>query len=334
MPSIRRSQVLAIRQVQARRARRVTSLLLAAACWLGAAAPTLAGPLPQVMVSNGAPRTVGEHEVAVWANSPQTALSLRNPSSGFLSTSVRWVNVPVGSYLVTPAGVAEAATRDGNSMQARVTLSGGSTARWRLDPNLKGAYTFAVSGGDVPALAMAQRVDGINFALHLGNARTSLGDTLQSLQRLPFPTYVVPGNRDRYADYVARTGPVRRDFAIGHDRFVILDNADARVRKAQREWLAGRLAAFRSEGARRVYVFMHWPLIDPRRGKHVQMESAKEARALQKVFREGGVSAVFASHIPIANHSIRQGVNYHVVGPGHALVVRVQDDTLSVRTLP
>lgn len=334
MPSVRRSQVPAGRRVQPRSARHVASLLVAAACWLGTAAPSFAGPLPQVMVSSGALQTVGEHEVSVWANSPQTALSLRNPSGGFLSTSVRWVNVPVGSYLVTPAGVAEAATRDGNTMQARATLSGGSTAQWRLEPNLKGAYTFAVSGGDVPALAMTQRVGGINFALHLGNARTSLGDTLQSLKRLPFPTYVVPGNRDRYADYVARTGPVRRDFAIGRDRFIILDNADARVRKPQRDWLAGRLAAFRSEGARRVFVYMHWPLIDPRRGKHVQMESAKEARALQRVLREGGVTAVFASHIPIANHSIRQGVNYHVVGPGHALVVRVQDDSLSVRTLP
>ncbi|HEY9856443.1 MAG TPA: hypothetical protein V6D05_11945 [Stenomitos sp.] len=334
MPSVRRSQLLAARQVRPVSLRSLTSLLLAAACTFGAGLPALAAPLPQVSVSCGALRSLGEHEVAIWANSPQTALTLRNPSGGFLSTATRWVNVPVGSYLVTPSGVAEAATRDGISMQARVTLSGGSTGRWRLDPNLKGAYTFAVSGGDLPALGMAQRVGGINFAMHLGNARAALGETIATLEHLPFPTYVVPGNRDRYADYVARTGPVRRDFAIGRDRFVVLDNADARVRQAQREWLAGRLRAFRSEGARRVFVFMHWPLIDPRRGKHVQMESSKEIRALQRVFQEGGVSAVFASHIPIANRSTRNGVDYHIVGPGHALVVRVQDDSLSVQTLP
>lgn len=334
MPSLRRTQVLARRQVRSLPTRPLTSLVLAATAWLGLLAPAIAAPAPQVTVSGGALRAVSEHEVSVWANSPQAALSLRNPSGGFLSTAVRWINVPVGSYLVTPQGVAEAATRDGNSMLARVTLSGGSTARWRLEPNLKGDYSFAVSGGDVPALALAQRVSGVNFALHLGNARTSLGETLQALERLPFPTYVVPGNRDRTRDYLARTGTVRRDFAIGRDRFVILDNADAHVRKAQREWLAGRLRAFRAEGARRVFVFMHWPLVDPRRGKHVQMESVQEIRALQRVFKEGGVSAVFASHIPIANHSTRQGVNYHVVGPGHALVVRVQDAALSVRTLP
>lgn len=335
MPSVRRFQVLAARRVRALPTRHFTLLMLAVSCGLGLGAPALAAPLPQVTVSSGALRAVGEHEVVVWANSPQTSVALRNPSGGFLSTAVRWVNVPVGSYLVTPEGVAEASTRDGNTMQARVTLSGGNTARWRLEPNLKGAYSFAVSGGDVPAIAMAQRVSGgVNFAMHLGNARTPLGETLQALQKLPFPTYLVPGNRDRYADYVARTGAVRRDFAIGRDRFVVLDNADAHVRRAQREWLAGRLRAFRVEGARRVFVFMHWPLIDPRRGKHVQMESAQEIRALQRVFKAGGVSAVFASHIPIANQSKRLGVDYHVVGPGHALVVRVQDDTLSVRTLP
>lgn len=334
MPSVRRSPVLAARQVRPRPTRHLSALVLAASCWLGLVAPVAAAPVPQVSVSNGAVRTLGEHEVSIWANSPQTALSLRNPSAGFLSTAVRWINVPVGSYLVTPQGVAEAATRDGNSMLARVTLSGGSTARWRLDPNLKGDYTFAVSGGDLPALAMAQRVPGVNFAMHLGNARTSLAETMQTLQRLPFPTYVVPGNRDRYRDYVAKTGPVRRDFAIGRDRFVVLDNADAHVGKAQRDWLAGRLNAYRAEGARRVFVFMHWPLVDPRRGKHVQMESVKEIRALEKVFRAGGVSAVFSSHVPIASHTKRQGVDYHVVGPGHALVVNVQQNSLSIRTLP
>lgn len=334
MPSVRRTQVLACRQVRPRPTRHLPTLLVAASCWLGLMAPAFAAPVPLVTVSSGAVRSRGEHEVSLWSNSPQTSLSLRNPSAGFLSTAVRWINVPVGSYLVTPQGVAEAATRDGNSMLARVTLSGGSTARWRLEPNLKGDYSFAVSGGDVPALAMAQRVSGVNFALHLGNARTSLNETMQSVQRLPFPTYLVPGNRDRYRDFVAKTGAVRRDFAIGRDRFVILDNADAHVRKAQRDWLAGRLRAFRTEGARRVFVFMHWPLIDPRRGKHVQMASVQEIRALEKVFREGKVSAVFSSHIPIASHTKRKGVDYHVVGPGHALVVRVQDSSLSIRTLP
>lgn len=329
MSSARRSQLLARWQV---RSRALLAALLAAG--LGAVHPALAAPVPQVTVSNGAVRSAGEHEVSVWSNSPQTAVSLRNPSGGFLSTSVRWMNVPAGSFLVTPSGVAEGSSRDGNTMLARVTLSGGSTARWQLDPNLKDTYTFAVSGGDVPALAMVQRVGGVNFAMHLGNALAPLDETLHTLERLPFPTYVLPGNRDRYADYKAHTGLVRRDFAIGRDRFVVLDNADAHVSRPQREWLAGRLRAFRAEGARRVFVFMHWPLIDPRRGKHVQMESVYEIRALRRIFEEGGVSAVFASHIPIANHSYRRGVEYHVVGPGHALVVRVQSDSLSVRTLP
>ncbi|MNY40046.1 hypothetical protein D3C86_1747630 [compost metagenome] len=64
------------------------------------------------------------------------------------------------------------------------------------------------------------------------------------------------------------------------------------------------------------------------------MYDRKEIRALQALFKENRVSAVFASHIPIADISQRQGVDYYIAGPGHAMVVQSQGPSLSIRALP
>jgi hypothetical protein len=64
------------------------------------------------------------------------------------------------------------------------------------------------------------------------------------------------------------------------------------------------------------------------------MYDRKEIRSLQALFQDNKVSAVFSSHIPIADISQRQGVDYYIAGPGHAMVVRTQGPTLSIRTLP
>lgn len=298
-------------------------------------APALAAPKPQVSVQGGAQRGTNDSEIGIWANSPQTEVAVRNPAAGFLRTTVRWRNVPRGAFLVSPEGVADAPSREGTTLSSRVLVPGNSEARWKLDPNLKDDYTFVVSGGEIKALELAKRAGSVDFGIHLGNALKPLDKTLSGLAQFPFPTYVVPGNRDRVQDYVARTGEVRREFAIGRDRFLILDNAeDAKFSGAQRAWAAERLKAYRAEGARRIFVFMHWPLVDPRKGKNAAMYDRKEIRSLQSLFNEHKVDAVFASHIPVANISQRQGVDYYIAGPGHAMVVQSQGPALSIRALP
>ncbi|MBO9542037.1 metallophosphoesterase [bacterium] len=284
---------------------------------------------------DGAQRGTSEQEIGIWANSPQTEVSVRNPAGGFLRATVRWRNVPKGAFLVSPEGVADAPSREGTTLSSRILVAGNSEARWKLDPNLKNDYTFVVSGGDVKGLELAKRTGTVDFGLHLGNALKPLDQTLNTLSQLPFPTYVVPGNRDRRQDYVARTGEVRREFAIGRDRFLILDNAeDQKFSSAQRAWAAERLRAYRAEDARRIFVFMHWPMVDPRKGKNAAMYDRQEIRALQALFKEHKVTAVFASHIPIADISQRQGVDYYIAGPGHAMVVQSQGSSLSIRALP
>lgn len=314
---------------------RLVCTLLCAGLIASLAPTALAAPAPKVTVTGGAQRGTTDKEIGIWANSPQTEVSVRNPSGGFLRATVRWRNVPQGAFLVSPEGVADAPSRDGTTLSSRILVAGNSAARWKLDPNLKDDYSFVVSGGEVAALGLAKRAGGVDFGLHLGNALKPLDQTLSALSELPFPTYVVPGNRDRQQDYVARTGEVRREFAIGRDRFLILDNAkDAKFSGAQRAWAAERLKAYRAENARRVFVFMHWPMVDPRKGKNAAMYDRKEIRALQALFKENRVSAVFSSHIPIADISQRQGVDYYIAGPGHAMVVRTQGPALSIRALP
>ncbi|HEY9900083.1 MAG TPA: hypothetical protein V6D00_12960 [Pantanalinema sp.] len=329
MPSIRRPRGRSPRLVCTLLC---TGLIAPLVAWTS---PALAAPRPQVSVRDGAQRGTSDQEIGIWANSPQTEVSVRNPAGGFLRATVRWRNVPKGAFLVSPEGVADAPSREGTTLSSRLLVAGNSEARWKLDPNLKDDYSFVVSGGEIAALELARRAGGVDFGLHLGNALKPLDKTLSALSQLPFPTYVVPGNRDRKQDYVARTGEVRREFAIGRDRFLVLDNAeDAKFSGAQRAWAAARLKAYRAEDARRVFVFMHWPMVDPRRGKNAAMYDRQEIRALQALFRENKVSAVFSSHIPIADISQRSGVDYYIAGPGHAMVVRTQGPSLSIRALP
>lgn len=311
-----------------------TRWLLGALLVVASASAAAGATQPGVVVEQGAVRAIAPREIDVWANSPRASIALLHTGIGFYRTAVRWFNVPVGSYVASPEGVADAASRNGGTLIQNVLVSGHSTARWQLEPNLKGGYAFAVSSGDPAGLSLVRRTGGVNFAFHLGNAHTPLPETLASLATFPFPTYVVPGNRDSHREYLARTGPVQRDFGIGRDRFVVLDNADGRVGRKQREWVQGRLQAFHAEGARRIYALLHWPLVDPRPAHRANMESRREVRALERVFKAGGVTAVFTGHIPIAAQTQLQGVNYYVVGPGHAVVVRSDGADLSIRTLP
>lgn len=305
---------------------------IAMACLLTCSASALAAP--EVLVHRGALRPSANNELAIWANSPQTSLSLHNPTGGFLQTNIHWFNVPAGSYLATPQGVADAASHSGGTLMARAILAGHGASHWQLEPNIKGGYGFAVLGGDVGGLNLAKKAGDFNFALHLGNSGLQVLDLLTSLELQDFPTYVLPGNLDAHADFLSHTGETSRDFAIGRDRFLLIDNADARCSKAQRAWVSARLQAFRAAGARRIFVFQHWPLSDPRKGKHMAMSNRNEARALEKLFLAHKVSAVFASHLPIGNQTLRQGIPHYVVGPGHALVVQAKGEGLSLRMLP
>lgn len=308
------------------------TVALGFACWLAIALPVWAAP--DVLVHGGAHHPVSENELDIWANSPQTAVSIHNPTGGFLRTNLNWHNVPAGSYLATPKGVAEAASQAGGALVVRSLLAGHGSSNWKLEPNIIGDYGFAVTGGDLQGLTLAKKAGNFNFALHLGNSGLKAPELRKSLERLSFPTYALPGNRDAHAEFIAQTGETSRDFAIERDRFLLIDNASARMNKAQRAWVAERLKRYRREGSRRVFAFLHWPLVDPRKGKSSAMDNRYEVRALQKLFQDGKVTAVFTSHIPIANHSKRHGVSYYVVGPGHALLVHAKGEGLTVRTLP
>lgn len=285
---------------------------------------------PQVTVQGGALRSVTEHEIGIWANSPQAAVTILNASGGFQRTKLRWFNVPVGTYMVSPHGVADAASLQGGSLVAQVVLAGNGTSSWTLDPNLKGGYTFAVTGGDLGGLGRARQAGGVQFAVHLGNSGLGVGALQQALGQQPFPTYLLPGNRDRRADYLTHTGEVRRDFAVGADRFLMLDNSTGRLGAGQLAWATGRLRTFRAERARRIFVFAHWPFES--RGKR-GMTSKREVRTLLRLCQDTGVTAVFATHVPETTRTRRLGVEQLTAGSGHAWLVKVDGDSLVSRPL-
>lgn len=317
------------------RPRAVSLLLLAAALaasTLGTSLPARAEADPLVSVIGGARQARGGNEIGLWLNSPTAAVTIQNPTGRFYRASVRWHNVPVHSFLVSPQGVVDVPSRSGPSLLARVLISAGGAVSWRLDPNLKGDYAFAVTGGSLKGLEGA-RSASLDFAIHLGNAGGPLATTLPRLEAMGFPTYLLPGSNDSRREFEERTGEIRRDFAIGPDRFLLIDNADGHVGVDQRTWAASRLASYRQQKVRYVFVFTHWPLFDPRQGRHAQM-ARRDAKQLHAIFKAQGVNTVFSSQVPGLNQTVRQGVTYHTVGSGAAILVRVQGDRLLLKALP
>ena len=106
----------------------------------------------QVRIHQGARQPSSGKDLEIWANSPQTSLTLYNPDERFLRTDVRWLNVPEGSYLATPQGVADATSVAGCTLKVRSLLAAHGTAHWQLESNIKGDYAFAVTSGALSGL--------------------------------------------------------------------------------------------------------------------------------------------------------------------------------------
>lgn len=271
----------------------------------------------------------------VWANSPEADLTVDTRGRrGFVNLEATWDNVLAGSFVSTPEGVVVGNSRDGAPITAALTLSAPDLDRWTLRPNLSGAYRFAVVSGTRNAkpgqntygtLSRDMAARGTGFAIHLGNAVTN-GNPRQAevfreqLRSLKFPTYVIPGNHEVASggrkDFQKLFGAMPVTFKIGPDRFIMLDNATGQLETRDENWLMGVLARASEERARRIFVFLHQPLVDIRPGLNQGMRDVKQVRRLLKMFKQHSVDTVFAGHIPMYAQERRQGVRYVTTAGG------------------
>lgn len=267
--------------------------------------------------------------ITVWANSPQATLTLSNPEPSFYQAKIQWLNVPTGAFLTTPQGVSDGASRDG-TLSTSITIPGGTQTSWRLDPNLKGNFRFVVTGGGLGGLAKA---DQPNFAIHLGNSGYTPSQLSEALKANAFPTYTLRGTRDATKAFSATLGKAPTAFVVNGNGFIFLDNASGRIGEEQVTWLVERFGQFREANVTRTFVFMHLPMVDPRKGKNVAMSDREEVRKLLQLFKQNQVQTVFAGNLPMIHDSTWRDVRQVIVGGAYALSVDVTPEGVSVRRL-
>ncbi len=267
--------------------------------------------------------------ITVWANSPQATLTLSNPDPSFYQAKIQWLNVPTGAFLTTPQGVSDGASRDG-TLSTSITVPGGSQGVWRLDPNLKGNFRFVVTGGGLGGLEKAEQP---NFAIHLGNSGYAASHLSQALKGKPFPTYTLRGTRDAAKAFNSKLGKAPTAFMVNGTGFIFLDNASGHLGSGQLQWLIERFGQFREAHVSRSFVFMHLPLVDPRKGKNVAMTNRDEVHRLLQLFKQNRVETVFAGNLPLVNESTWRDVPQVIVGGAFAMTVDVTPEGVSLRRL-
>jgi hypothetical protein len=285
--------------------------------------------------TNGAVEAKGPDQLALWCNSPQATLTLDNSlHGGFAGVGTTWQNLVNGAYVATPEGVVIGTSRDGSALKTQLTMQPREKQRWALKPNMAGSYRFAVIGETRNPVSGSQTFGKLSkdmgrrqvqFAVHLGNAAakgnaSQLQVFREQLRSFPFPTYCLPGNEDVAGEgkkaWRQLFGEVPEVFAIGRDRFVLLDNANGKLDKAEVSWLDATLKRANDEHARHIFVFMHQPLVDIRPGLNQGMQDLTQVRALLQLFQARRVHTVFAGHIPMYARETRRGVYYVTSGGG------------------
>ena len=153
---------------------------------------------------------------------------------------------------------------------------------------------------------------------------------------------------DRIGAYRDRRGYDRFSFRERGDAFIGIDSncikeADGEGEEEQFEWLRAQLSM--AAGARHIFVFLHCPIIRERIDEpedYFNFPVDKRRRYID-LFKDAGVTAVFAGHTHKAYSCSYDGIAFYTAGPvGMPLdggesgfnVVRVGRDGVSVEFVP
>ncbi|WP_168719613.1 metallophosphoesterase [Thermosulfurimonas marina] len=190
-------------------------------------------------------------------------------------------------------------------------------------------FSFAVFGDSQFSIyafeSLLREIDQdpeISFVIALGDmvhsgSKTSYSLFLDLIQKnLHKPLVTVIGNHELkgggYPLYTRIFGRPYYSFRIGRTCFLILDDAASKLNLKERSWLEGELRKSRDLCDHRL-VFLHIPLYDPRPHEYHCLPE-KEAKFLSRVFRDYGVSHVFAGHIHGYFHGNWNGLPYTISG--------------------
>ncbi len=126
---------------------------------------------------------------------------------------------------------------------------------------------------------------------------------IHQIDQLKTPILTVLGNHELRekgrANYYNLFGPFYYSFTIGKSYFIILDDANEKdIDPWQMIWLEKELE--KSKKFKNLFIFMHVPLYDPRKGNYKKGHSLSDiecAKRLNALFDKYEVTMLFTSHI-------------------------------------
>jgi 3',5'-cyclic AMP phosphodiesterase CpdA len=162
----------------------------------------------------------------------------------------------------------------------------------------------------------------------MGDSGLPVETLLQHLDRLPYPTYVVPGDGDARKRFVGRTGSVGRHFEMGPDLHVVIDSQNRRISPRQLSWLRNLAGRARSKGTRRLFAIVHHP---PTYGRGQIALRRADSDAMLSALSGGPPVTLFAARRPGIHSTPRGNVQIVSVGPGRSIHVRVSDEGVTLQ---
>lgn len=165
------------------------------------------------------------------------------------------------------------------------------------------------------AAALQANGIGADLVVITGDLVNAPSDALQDslfragVARLKPPVYLLPGNHDVLGQPYTR-GPEQFSFRHKGCSFIGLNS-----NTPDKEWIRQQLQATR--GSRFIFVFLHCPVIreqadEPEDYFNFPMEQRRE---FLNLFREYGVSAVFAGHTHMDHYTEWSGIRLYAAGP-------------------
>ncbi len=179
----------------------------------------------------------------------------------------------------------------------------------------KEEFSFAVFGDNKNSITTFNRIiSSINndkdllFAIDDGDLvfdgeKEKFRFFIHQIKKFRIPLLTVIGNHEvrenGRANYYDLFGPFYYSFHIGKSYFIVLDDGNERdIDPWQTNWLREELE--KSKNYSHLFVFMHVPLYDPRKGEYKKGHSLSNisiAKKLNTLFDKYNVTMLFASHI-------------------------------------
>ncbi len=191
-------------------------------------------------------------------------------------------------------------------------------------------FSFAVLGDNKNSFSTFQAIlrdldakaGQLAFAIDVGDLvfdgeREKYRVFYNQIRDIKVPFLVAIGNHDvreeGRATYYELFGPFYYSFKAGDSFFIVLDDANEnRLDTSQMAWLRAQLE--KTSAYSHIFVFLHVPLRDPRKGLSHSLHDKHQVDELLALFRKYHVTMVFASHIHGYFKGSWDGVPYVITG--------------------